>query len=145
MKHEFELKAALADGGVSLRCRMLATGWRLVFEGDMCDRRYDTPDRSLEGRDEVLRVRRMTAAGEHRMTAGARRRSRSRLTGLPWRIICTSLTQARQEPASPLRRSISTLMPDTTTSCSRTSHRGDCRASLGGSERLTSAQTASCC
>jgi len=73
MKHEFELKAALADGGVSLRRRMLATGWRLVFEGDMCDRRYDTPDRSLEGRDEVLRVRRMTAAGEHRMTAGEHR------------------------------------------------------------------------
>lgn len=70
MKHEFELKAALADGGVSLRRRMAAAGWRLVFEGDMCDRRYDTPDRSLEGRDEVLRVRRMTATGEHRMAVG---------------------------------------------------------------------------
>ena len=70
MKQEFELKAALADGGVSLRRRMAAAGWRLVFEGDMCDRRYDTPDRSLEGRDEVLRVRRMTATGEHRAVLG---------------------------------------------------------------------------
>ena len=70
MKHEFELKAALADGGVSLRRRMAAAGWRLVFEGEMCDRRYDTPDRSLEGRDEVLRVRRMTATGEHRAVLG---------------------------------------------------------------------------
>ncbi len=73
MKQEFELKAALADGGVSLRRRMAAAGWRLVFEGEMSDRRYDTPDRSLEGRDEVLRVRRMTAASEHRMTAGEHR------------------------------------------------------------------------
>ena len=70
MKQEFELKAALADGGVSLRRRMAAAGWRLVFEGEMSDRRYDTPDRSLEGRDEVLRVRRMTAAGEHRAVLG---------------------------------------------------------------------------
>ncbi len=75
MKHEFELKAALADGGVSLRRRMAAAGWRLVFEGEMSDRRYDTPDRSLEGRDEVLRVRRMTAAGEHRMTAAGEHRA----------------------------------------------------------------------
>ena len=73
MKHEFELKAALADGGVSLRRRMAATGWRLVFEGEMSDRRYDTPDRSLERRDEVLRVRRMTAAGEHNTAAGEHR------------------------------------------------------------------------
>ena len=73
MKHEFELKAALVDGGVSLRRRMAAAGWRLVFEGDMSDRRYDTPDRSLESRDEVLRVRRMTAAAEHRMTVGEHR------------------------------------------------------------------------
>ena len=70
MKHEFELKAVLADGGASLRRRLAAAGWRLVFEGDMSDRRYDTPDRSLERRDEVLRVRRMTAADEHNTAAG---------------------------------------------------------------------------
>lgn len=67
MKREFELKAALPDGATALRERLADAGWSLFFEGLMSDRRFDTPDRSLESRDEVLRIRCMTSlTGESR-------------------------------------------------------------------------------
>lgn len=67
MKREFELKAALTAGAAPIRTRLEDTGWRLAFEGMMSDRRFDTPDRTLESHDEVLRVRSLTSAsGEDR-------------------------------------------------------------------------------
>lgn len=60
MKHEFELKAAPPGGVTEIRQKLVDAGWGLSFEGMMSDRRFDTPDRRLESRDEVLRVRRMT-------------------------------------------------------------------------------------
>lgn len=61
MKREFELKAALTGDAAPIRKKLGKAGWRLTFEGMMSDRRFDTPDRSLESRDEVLRVRNMTS------------------------------------------------------------------------------------
>ncbi|MFW5947909.1 MAG: CYTH domain-containing protein [Gemmatimonadota bacterium] len=58
MAAEFELKARLADGGDALRRRLREAGWSLTFRGRILDRRYDTPDRRLEARDEALRIRR---------------------------------------------------------------------------------------
>lgn len=58
MAAEFELKARLADGGESLRQRLREAGWSLAFRGRILDRRYDTPARRLEERDEALRIRR---------------------------------------------------------------------------------------
>ena len=71
MKREFELKAALPGGATGFRERLADAGWRLSFEGLMSDRRFDTPGRSLEGRDEVLRIRCMTSvSGESRTLLG---------------------------------------------------------------------------
>lgn len=71
MKREFELKAALPGGATGLRERLANAGWRLSFEGLMSDRRFDTPERSLESRDEVLRIRCMTSvSGESRTLLG---------------------------------------------------------------------------
>jgi adenylate cyclase class IV len=53
---EVELKAVVPDPA-ALRRRLEAAGARLDFEGPMEDRRYDTADRALERRDEVLRLR----------------------------------------------------------------------------------------
>lgn len=58
MTAEFELKARLSDDGEGLRRRLTERGWRRSFRGRMLDRRYDTPDRDLEARDQVLRLRR---------------------------------------------------------------------------------------
>jgi predicted adenylyl cyclase CyaB len=58
MAAEFELKARLADGGDALRRRLQEAGWSLTFRGRILDRRYDTPARRLEARDEALRIRR---------------------------------------------------------------------------------------
>ena len=71
MRREFELKAALSPEDADFSYRLGGSGWRLEFEGEMADRRYDTPDRALEARDEVLRVRRMTSEdGEDRTWIG---------------------------------------------------------------------------
>ncbi len=71
MKREFELKAALPGGAKGFRERLADAGWRLSFEGLMSDRRFDTPGRSLEGRDEVLRIRCMNSvSGESRTLLG---------------------------------------------------------------------------
>lgn len=56
---EHELKARAADPA-ALRRRLEALGWVRTFAGEMRDRRLDTPERWLESRDEVLRVRRYT-------------------------------------------------------------------------------------
>jgi predicted adenylyl cyclase CyaB len=71
VKREFELKAMLPDGATGLRERLAGAGWSLSFEGLMSDRRFDTPGRSLESRDEVLRIRCMTSvSGESRTLLG---------------------------------------------------------------------------
>jgi hypothetical protein len=71
VKREFELKAALPGGATGLRERLADAGWSLSFEGRMSDRRFDTPGRSLESRDEVLRIRCMTPVlGESRTLLG---------------------------------------------------------------------------
>ena len=71
MKREFELKAALPGGATGFRERLADAGWSLSFEGLMSDRRFDTPGRSLESRDEVLRIRCMTPVlGESRTLLG---------------------------------------------------------------------------
>jgi adenylate cyclase class IV len=67
MKREFELKAVLTGEEAEFRARLSRAGWRLSFEGTMSDRRLDTPDRVLEDRDVVLRLRSMRArSGETR-------------------------------------------------------------------------------
>jgi adenylate cyclase class IV len=53
---EVELKS-MVDDLPRRRATAEAAGATLVFEGHLADRRYDTPDLSLQGRDEVLRVR----------------------------------------------------------------------------------------
>jgi predicted adenylyl cyclase CyaB len=71
MKREFELKAAPHGGAAAIRESLAGAGWRLSFEGLMSDRRFDTPRRSLESRDEVLRIRCMTPiSGESRTLLG---------------------------------------------------------------------------
>ncbi len=53
---EVELKSVVDD--LERRRRAVeAAGAKLVFEGRLADRRYDTPDRALHGRDHVLRMR----------------------------------------------------------------------------------------
>jgi len=53
---ELELKACVPDAA-GARARVVAAGGRLVFDGRMEDRRFDTPDRTESARDHVLRVR----------------------------------------------------------------------------------------
>lgn len=53
---EVELKAAIADPEAIER-RLVAAGATMEIGGIMRDRRYDTPDRNLRERDEVLRLR----------------------------------------------------------------------------------------
>ena len=53
---EVELKAVVADEGEARR-RLDVAGARLIFEGRLEDRRYDTGDRTLGDQDHVLRVR----------------------------------------------------------------------------------------
>ena len=61
---ELELKAVVTDSP-ALTSALAAAGASLVFEGTMHDRRYDTVDRALVGRDEVLRLRvERSGAGE---------------------------------------------------------------------------------
>lgn len=54
---EYELKARLRADPAALRSRLAESGWRLIFRGEMRDRRLDTPERELERGDEVLRLR----------------------------------------------------------------------------------------
>lgn len=53
---EVELKSVVDD--VRKRRKLVeAAGGKLVFEGELEDRRYDTADRALAAKDEVLRIR----------------------------------------------------------------------------------------
>jgi len=56
MPLEVELKSVVDDVDAARR-HLEAAGARLVFDGQLEDRRYDTPDRRLAGRDQVLRLR----------------------------------------------------------------------------------------
>jgi predicted adenylyl cyclase CyaB len=53
---EIELKAVVSDWA-ECRRRLEAVGAALTFAGRLEDRRYDTPERELARRDEVLRLR----------------------------------------------------------------------------------------
>jgi predicted adenylyl cyclase CyaB len=57
---EVELKAVV-DDVAALRARLAEEGARLDFAGAMVDRRYDTPDRALDDRDHMLRLRTYTS------------------------------------------------------------------------------------
>ncbi|MBA3645157.1 MAG: class IV adenylate cyclase [Gemmatimonadaceae bacterium] len=62
---EVELKAVVAD--ISEKAKLLdAAGAKLVFEGALRDCRYDTADRSLGSKDEVIRVRTYQSASSSR-------------------------------------------------------------------------------
>lgn len=58
---EVELKAVVPDPD-AVRARLVAAGARLLFAGELADRRWDTPDGRFARRDEVLRTRSMTPA-----------------------------------------------------------------------------------
>jgi adenylate cyclase class 2 len=62
---EVELKS-LVDDLERRRRGVEAAGARLTFEGQLADRRYDTPDRALHARDHVLRTRTYTDASGSR-------------------------------------------------------------------------------
>ena len=53
---EVELKARVDDMSAA-RHNIESAGAVLVFEGRLCDRVYDTPDRTLAAQDLVLRLR----------------------------------------------------------------------------------------
>ena len=59
---EVELTSVVEDVPAARR-RIEAAGARLVFDGRLEDRRYDTPDRALAARDHVLRLRVLRGAG----------------------------------------------------------------------------------
>jgi adenylate cyclase class IV len=65
---EVEVKAVIDDFEM---CRRAAveSGGRLVFEGRLEDRRYDTADEALTSRDEVLRTRTYRDSGDDTRTA----------------------------------------------------------------------------
>jgi len=60
---EYELKARLEVPVKDFRTRLAGRGWELTFRGRMSDRRLDDADRSLEARDEVLRIRHYEGEG----------------------------------------------------------------------------------
>lgn len=64
---ELELKSVVADLDAA-RERVTRAGARLVFTGRLEDRRYDTEERALQLRDNVLRVRTYRADGDARAT-----------------------------------------------------------------------------
>ena len=59
---EIELKAVVDDLDARRRA-VVESGGELVFEGRLEDRRYDTDDRALASRDEVVRTRTYRDAG----------------------------------------------------------------------------------
>lgn len=63
---EVELKAVVTD--LEAKSKLIhAAGATLVFEGALRDRRYDTPDRSLSAKDEVVRVRTYQSSASKRV------------------------------------------------------------------------------
>lgn len=67
MPRELELKGVVLDEAACRR-RVEAAGARVVFQGRLEDRRYDTTDRRLTAADEVLRVRTYVGASGERAT-----------------------------------------------------------------------------
>lgn len=66
---EVEIKAVVDDWDARLDC-VIEAGARLSFTGRLEDRRYDTPERDLSSRGEVLRVRVYHAEGQERAEIG---------------------------------------------------------------------------
>ncbi|MGH7720622.1 MAG: class IV adenylate cyclase [Gemmatimonadaceae bacterium] len=66
---EVEVKAVVRDWE-EVRRRLHAAGARPVFAGTLEDRRYDSADRSMGARDELLRVRVMRDGGRARVELG---------------------------------------------------------------------------
>ena len=69
MINEIELKALVDDLALRRR-RVESAGARLVFDGRLADRRWDTPERTLAQRDHVLRVRRYEGDADVRAELG---------------------------------------------------------------------------
>ena len=67
MPRELELKGVVDDEAARRR-RVEDAGARVVFQGRLEDRRYDTADRRLSASDEVLRVRRYAGDSGERAT-----------------------------------------------------------------------------
>ena len=67
MPREVELKSVVRD---EERCRRRVedAGARVVFQGSLADRRYDTKDRRLSAGDQLLRVRTYTGETGERAT-----------------------------------------------------------------------------
>ena len=99
MPREVEVKSVVVDE-TDCRRRIEAAGARLMFEGRLEDRRYDTADRRLTTADELLRVRtRAEIAVSTRRSSGrdqlgtmtgtrsARRSVRARRRGWSWHAI----------------------------------------------------------
>lgn len=62
---EVELKSAVPDAPM-LEAALTRAGAQLTYRGGLEDRRYDTPDRTLAGRDHVLRLRVYREGAHHR-------------------------------------------------------------------------------
>lgn len=63
---EVELKAVVTD--LESRAKLIhSAGARLVFEGALRDRRYDTADSELTAKDEVVRIRTYQSAASKRV------------------------------------------------------------------------------
>ncbi len=62
MPREVELKSVVDDEAARRR-RVESAGARMIFEGQLADRRYDTSDRRLTAADELLRLRTYSDAG----------------------------------------------------------------------------------
>jgi predicted adenylyl cyclase CyaB len=67
MPREVELKSVVRDEE-SCRRRVEDAGARVVFQGSLADRRYDTTDRRLSAGDEMLRVRTYAGTDAERAT-----------------------------------------------------------------------------
>jgi predicted adenylyl cyclase CyaB len=63
---EVELKAVVTDAEGKGKL-LLAAGAKLMFEGALRDRRYDTPERALSAKDEVMRIRTYQSSASKRV------------------------------------------------------------------------------
>jgi len=79
-ERELELKAVV-DDPAALVSRLTASGARRTFRGGMRDLRFDLPGRSLEARDQVLRVRAFDPGGAGAARAEVSWKGPTRLSG----------------------------------------------------------------
>lgn len=77
---ELELKAVV-DDPAALLSRLAASGARRTFRGRMRDLRFDLPERSLESRDQVLRIRSFDPGGPGPARAEVSWKGPTRLSG----------------------------------------------------------------